>query len=229
MNSNLKDILAKNLKKFRGEKTLSEIYRATGIGDRYLSLLEKGDANPTIKTLETLAIYFNIPVAKFFDFAPIVPKSIEYTIQIGKGAKVQEPSESYSPVPLLKDSASLGPGLEINESNIEGTVLIHSSKLKSAGEYQAIYVRGDSMLPELKAGDIVAIDVKQRNPESLKGKLVACHTGNFEVSIKKLIVTKTHLWFKALNDKWEEERGPILLPKKDGLILGKVTWAWKEY
>jgi SOS-response transcriptional repressor LexA len=220
-------VIGKNLRKIRGKKSLFVIRRDLGISDRYLGLIERGKHNPSIEILEKLAKHYGVPIESFWGVKEKPP--VQYTIQIGKTSKVQEPSESYSPVPLLKDSASLGPGLEINESNIEGTVLIHSSKLKSAGEYQAIYVKGDSMLPELKAGDIVAIDVKQRNPESLKGKLIACHTGDFEVSIKKLIINKGGFWFKAVNSKWEEEQGPMLVPKKDGLILGKVMWAWKEY
>ncbi len=227
MDLNLREIIGKNLRRARGSRSLFIVRRDTGISDAYLRSIEKGRANPSIEFLQRLAKYYQVPLESFWGVKEKPP--VQYTIQIGKGTRIEEPGEVYSPVPLLKEPASLGPGLEINEANIEGTVLIHSSKLKSSGEYQAIYVKGESMLPELKAGDIVAIDVKQRNAESLKGKLVACHTGDFEVSIKKLIITKSQLWFRALNFKWEEEHGPILVPKKDGLILGKVIWAWKEY
>jgi len=119
--------------------------------------------------------------------------------------------------------------MEIDENSVEGTALIHASKLRRGGEYEAIRVKGDSMIPELNEGDIVAVDVKQRDPVTLRGKLVACHCGEFEVTIKRLVVLKDRFWFKASNPKWEEMNSPLIVPKKDGLILGRVVWAWRQF
>ncbi len=225
----LKETIGKIVRKLRGEKPLLKVAYETRISETYLRQIEKGNANLTIEVLEKLAQYFNIPIVELFGYDSKPTPVIEHKIIISQKPVYGENIENFIPVPLLSDPASLGPGLEINEANIEGTVLIHRRVLRKTGEYQAMFVQGDSMIPLLKDGDIVAIDVKERDPKKLKKKLIACHTGDFEVSIKQLLIVKDKFWFKALNPKWEEEHEPLIVPRKDGLILGKVVWAWREF
>jgi len=58
INEDIKKRVGKNLRKLRGRKTLREIFRTIGIGDRYLSALERGKMNFTIDTLKKVADYF---------------------------------------------------------------------------------------------------------------------------------------------------------------------------
>src|SRR3990170_5082442 len=220
--------LYENLRTLRQKKGYSTyaVQMKTGISSTLIARYESGKVSPTLKRLEELAKFYGITVSELLGTPPKAP--VQYSIVIGK-AQVAEPKEVYTPIPLLKDAASLGPGLEIDENNVEGTALIHASKLRRGGEYEAIRVKGDSMIPELHDGDIVAIDVKQREPSVLRGKLVACHTGGFEVTIKRLVILKDKFWFRATNSKWEEMNAPLIVPKKDGLILGRVVWAWRQF
>jgi len=216
--------IGKMLHKLRGNKNLTQIFRDTGVSDRHLSLLERGIGNPTLDTLKKLADYYGVKVIDLFEVKPI-----EYKIQIGKEKLIGERTSNFQPVPLLRDACSLGTGYEINEKDLDGAVLIHTKWLRRNGEYQAIWVKGDSMSPLFEDGEIVAVDTKLRNPVSLKGKFVACHIGNYEVMVKRFWDQKDKYYFEALNKKWERENGPIIVPKKDNLILGKVIWAWKKF
>lgn len=221
--------VGQNVRKLRGKRSLAKVSRETGIPDRYLSLIEKGNANITVKTQQRLADYFGVSIVELFGYESKPRPICEHKLIISEKPIYGEKVENFMPIPLLSDPASLGPGLEIDHTKIEGTCLIHRRVLKKTGEYQAIFVKGDSMAPILNDGDIVAIDVTERNPDKLKGKLVACHTGDYHVSIKSLRTLNEKFYLKAFNSDWEDENGPMLTPKKDGLILGKVVWAWKKF
>lgn len=225
MNEDIKKRVGENLRKLRSRKSLKQIFRATGIGDHYLSFLEQGKVNFTIDTLKKLADYHKVDISELFDTKP----PVEYKLHIGKEKLIGEHVDNFTPVPLLRDAGSLGTGFEINEKDIEGTALIHSSHLRRGGDYRAIWVKGDSMSPVFNDGEIVAIDVKLKNPKTLKGKFIACHTGDYEVMVKRFWEQKEKYYFEALNKEWERENGPILTPKKNNLILGKVIWAWKKF
>lgn len=229
MINNFRKIIGENLHKLRGKKTLFEVSRGTGIGDRYIALIEKGKTNITMDILERLCSFYQIHPAELFGIKCEPESKVEYKIHLGKERLIGERVENFFPVPLLRDAGSLGTGLEINEKDVEGTALIHYSCLRKGGEYQAIRVKGNSMSPVFEEGEIVGIDVKQKNPKVLEGKFVACHKGDYEVMIKRLWGEKEKFYFEALNKDWERENVPILVPKKENLILGKVVWAWKKF
>jgi len=229
MNRDLKKIIGENLHILRGKRTLFDVAVGTGISDRRIGAIEKGKANVTIGLLEKLCNFYNVHPAELFGYKPKPEKKVEYKIQVGKEKLIGEHVDNFTPVPLLRDAGSLGSGYEINEKEIDGTVLIHSSCLEKGGEYRAIRLKGDSMSPVFNDGEIVAIDVKQKDPKKLKEKFIACHRGNYEVMIKRFWELKDKYYFESLNKDVERETGPIIVPKKDGLILGKVVWAWKKF
>lgn len=223
--------IARNIDKAkqRSGKTWTEVLHRIGWERSTLSRVLRSQRHPRIDTLLKLAEGIGCDIVQFFGYDSASRPVIEQKLIISEKPLYGENIENFVPVPLLSDPASLGPGLEIEEANVDGTCLIHRRVLKKTGEYQAIFVRGDSMSPVLNDGDIVALDVKDRNSDRLKGKLVACHTGDYEVTIKSLRIYKDRFYFKALNPKWEEENVPMITAKKDGLILGKVVWAWKKF
>ena len=58
----LKEEIGKKLRKLRGGNTLFQVATETGIGDRYISLIEKGKANITLEMLEKLCKFYNVDV-----------------------------------------------------------------------------------------------------------------------------------------------------------------------
>jgi len=229
MEESIKKIVGKNLSVFRGKNSIYRISKETGIAEGSLKKAEEEGINFTIETLERLSRYFKIHIAEFFGIKVNPPPILEYKIEIVKKPSISEKVENYYPIPLLRDPVSLGPGLEISENDIEGTCLIHTSKLRRGGEYQAIKVKGDSMIPVLSDGDIVAVDVKQRNPRELNNKIVVAKISEQEVTIKLLKVFPGQFRFIALNPDWEQNHPPLITPAKDDVLLGKVVWAWKSF
>lgn len=57
-----------NMKKIREEKNLSmlDLSRKTGISERYLRFIEKGQRNPSIKTASIIASILNATVDEIF-------------------------------------------------------------------------------------------------------------------------------------------------------------------
>jgi repressor LexA len=229
MEESIKKVVGKNLRIFRDKKSLYRIFKDTGITTSYLKECESGEGNPTIELLERLSKYYEVHIAEFFGVKVNPPPILEYKIEIVKKPTISEKVENYYPIPLLHDPVSLGPGLEISENDIEGTCLIHTSKLRKGGEYRAIKVKGDSMIPVLNDGDIVAVDVKQRNPRDLNNKIVVAKVSEQEVTIKLLKVFPGQFRFIALNSDWEQNHPPLITPAKDDVLLGKVVWAWKSF
>jgi len=139
-----------------------------------------------------------------------------------------ERPEHFVPIPLLADSASLGGGNIIEDARLEGYCLIYKDWL-GRGRHYAIRVRGESMTPTLGDGDIVAVDLSDTAPKGLRGKVVAAKVGD-GVTIKRFVVRDSDRpwYFQADNPDWEREHGQITAKPKDGLILGKVVWAWRR-
>jgi len=196
-----------------------KVARLAGISESHLSRILNAKVKPNLDTLLALAKGLDVHIAEFFGYEKTPRPIIEINAD-----------DHFTSVPLLADPASLGSGLAIDELEVmEEPCLIDKRILKKGHEYRAIFVKGESMSPLLNDGDIVAIDVGDRDPKKLKKKLIACHTGDFEVSIKQLLLVEEKFHFRALNRKWEEEHAPLITPQKDGLILGKVVWAWKKF
>ena len=70
--------------------------------------------------------------------------------------------DEYVSLPLYADPAALGQGNAISDHDVEGFAVIHKSKVPSGANAACIRVSGDSMLPEIRPGDIICIDCNQR-------------------------------------------------------------------
>lgn len=213
--------IARNIDRVKQKsgKTWTEILHTIGWERSTLTRILKSQRHPRIDTLLKLAEGIGCDIVEFFGYEKAPRPIIEV-----------KADDHFVNVPLLADPASLGSGLEIDETKrLEEPCLIHKRVLRKGGKYYAVFVKGDSMSPVLNDGDIVAVDIAERDPRKLNGKLIACHTGDYEVSVKLLAVYKDRFYFKALNPKWEQENPPLVAPKKDGLVLGKVVWAWKKF
>ncbi len=88
-------------------KTQREVAESTGLAVSYLSRLENGRINPSIRTLTRISEALGIPVASFFDQGPILEtgdhcpvspsgRCILDQLHAGKGRKPKAAMESYS-------------------------------------------------------------------------------------------------------------------------------------
>lgn len=214
--------------------TFREVAKRAGMEPPALSRILSGSGDLHVSTLGRLAEAIPCDPAEFFggqrdrlrekDAVVVFPRTQAERDKLGES----ERPEHFIPVPLLADPASLGPGLTIEEANVEGYCLIYKDWL-GKGRHYAIRVKGESMTPTLNDGDIVAVDLSDINPKSLRGKVIAAKVGD-GVTIKRFVVRAGDRpwYFQADNAEWERENGQITAKPKDGLILGKVVWAWRR-
>ena len=77
-------------------------------------------------------------------------------------------------VPVLRDEAAAGTPREINERDIDSFIAVPAKFVpKGLAAYTGIYIRGDSMEPILSDRFIVVVDHSSRDPERLRGRMVA--------------------------------------------------------
>lgn len=212
------------------------VSQKTGIAQSEMSKILKPNTErmPTIAMLIRIADAIGCDIREFFGgvsngvVSPIAELRVHAVRSLREAFESDEGADSFVPVPLLRDSLSLGPGLVVNEVDRDGWALIHTKWLKQGMEPYAVWVRGDSMEPILSDGDMVAIDVKQTNPKHLTNCLVAYKIKD-EVGVKWLVDRHDSWYFKAENRNWEEENGQITTKKKDGVIVGKVVFCWRKF
>ena len=128
----------------------------------------------------------------------------------------------------MEGQAAAGSG-GIVEDYVKGHVVVHRRALPKHDEVVAVTVSGDSMEPALPDGSIVAIDRRRRDPQKLKGKIIACRTGEeSEVVIKRLAAVKRCLILTSDNDQAAPDERIIEVDPREveKPIIGQVVWAW---
>lgn len=139
-----------------------------------------------------------------------------------------EGSEKFRAIPYMRDAAAAGNG-RIVEDQVEGYVVVHEGIAPRPADLVAVQVAGDSMLPTLTDGSIVAIDVAQSDPAPLRSKIVCARTEANEVVIKRLGAAGRDLVLTSDNlDKQEFPPITVRLEAVANPIIGRVVWAWVD-
>lgn len=79
-------------------------------------------------------------------------------------------------VPLLRDAAAAGTPRAMEENEIEAYIPVLKSWMPRGSALVAMRVSGDSMSPILLDSYVVVIDMAQRDPKKLVGKMVAARS-----------------------------------------------------
>ncbi len=226
--------IGERIKALRAAKglTLYQLARRTGLQYTALKKIEAGKTAPRADTLVKIAKGIGVEPSRFFtDNSPVRPPVVLNIVSSERGTHGFQPSRlaGMAALPLFADAASLGSGREINELDIESFLVVPKDQLPNEENCYCIKVVGESMEPIFSSGDIVAVDFSQNDPTILEGAYVACRLGEAEVTVKQLKNKPSHFHLKAVNPDWEDANGPLLVPKKDGVILGKVVWQWRKF
>ncbi len=209
--------------------TLYQLSRRTGMQYSALKRIEEGQTDPRADTLLKIAKGIGVEPSRFFaDDSTLRPPVVLNIVPPERGAHNFK-SKFLATLPLFADAASLGTGREINELDIESFLVVPKDQLPNEENCYCIKVIGDSMEPVFSSGDVVAIDFSQNFPTLLEGAYVACRLGEGEVTVKQLKNKPNHFHLRGVNPDWENSHGPLLVPKKDGVILGKVVWQWRKF
>ena len=186
---------------------VADVVKATGISSSVFTDWKKGRYTPKADKLYALAQYFDVPMEYFFDDSD----QLDYYYE-----KIQERISSYLKgieKPLYRASAGQG---AYNDT--------YTSDSISMGEegYEYATVVGDSMLPELRDGDVIKIEpTSQTSPKDFT--LIKID-GN-DCTVKFVEVVDNGIWVRASNkevfaDRFYTIQDVLTLPIT---IIGKVV------
>lgn len=173
----------------------------TELGFSQGSIGKMGDSMPKADRLHKIADYFDVPMEYFFD--------PEADVQ-----KIQDSINGYlKGKPLYRVAAGSG---AFNDT--------YTSDSISMGEegYEYATVVGDSMLPELRDGDVIKI---KPTPQTSPKDYTLIKINGDDCTVKFVEVVENGIWVRALNkevfeDKFYSIQDVLTLPIT---IIGKVV------
>lgn len=186
---------------------VADVAKATGISSSVFTDWKKGRYTPKADKLYALAQYFDVPMEYFFDDSD----QLNYYYE-----KIQERISSYLKgieKPLYRASAGNG---AYNDTYTTDSV--------SMGEdgYEYATIIGDSMLPELRDGDVIKIEpTSQTSPKDY----TLIKIDGEDCTVKFVEVVDNGIWVRALNkevfaDRFYTIQDVLTLPIT---IIGKVV------
>lgn len=132
-------------------------------------------------------------------------------------------------VPILEDRIAAGPGRALDFSKIEDWARVPRWRLKRGNSYYMLRVTGDSMEHQLHAGDLILVNLTRRDPNRLKGKVVAAWLGDIEGATVKILEEDEQKRFWVLHPRNRLYKD-IVIPKDHGEFqVAAVEAAWLNF
>lgn len=195
----------KRLKELRQKQGISQKDFAAliGIPANTYNQWENGKRQPDNETMLKLAEYFNVSVDYLLgrdDEPTSVPRR--------KGVRI--PVLGYVPA---------GIPLEAVEDILDYEEI--SPEMARNGEHFALKIKGDSMIPDIKNGDIVIIRIQ---PDVESGEIAIVKVNGDEATCKRVVKHKTGISIVANNPNYE----PVFFTNKEieelpVTVVGKVV------
>lgn len=133
-------------------------------------------------------------------------------------------------IPLLANSASMGPGSDIEHDDvILGTLTVSPDWLtrrirpSSPGALRFIHAYGDSMSPTLEDGDVALVDTGRIDPSGADGVYVLA-------TDERIFIKRVTERFNGGHDVTSDNPTVKTVQELNGgssiRVLGKVVWVW---
>ena len=200
------------LKELRENKGLSQAAFAAeiGVGQSTVGSWENGARKPNLDTMKKLAAYFDIPVAVLLDDDSSRKNP---PIHRRKGVRIPVYGDTAAGVPILAiedfDSDDPDDWEEITED------------MARSGDYIALRIKGDSMEPRMKTGDIVIVRLQ---PDIETGDVAIVRVNGDSATCKKIKKTPQGLWLISFNPDYEPMfYSPKEIEELPVAIIGKVV------
>ena len=134
--------------------------------------------------------------------------------------------EDYSGIPYYDVKVSAGPGAEAEDERVKGRIAFRTSWLRERGieptESCLVDVKGDSMEPRLKHGDLVLID---RREHELRARSVYAFVDvDGALRVKRLERVGQLLVLTSDNPEFPTETRPPELVNQM-VVVGRVVWS----
>jgi len=202
--------------RLRRERKISqkELGSLIGVAQNTVCNWEKGNREPDNESLRRMSEYFGVSVDYILglsdeskELPPKTPKTRK------KGVRIPVYGDTAAGVPILAiedfDSDDPDDWEEITEDMARG------------GDYIALRIKGDSMEPRMKTGDVVIVRLQ---PTIETGDVAIVRVNGDSATCKKIKKTPQGLWLISFNPEYE----PMFYSPKDieelpVAIIGKVV------
>lgn len=157
------------LKRLREEKemTQAELGKALEISPSAIGMYEQGRRTPDIPTLKKIASYFNVSLDYLLGNSPAKAAQQQ---SAGRGVRIPVLGRVVAGIPL-----------DAIEEIIDYEEIPKS--MAATGEFFALQVKGDSMLPTLKNGDVVIV---KKQPTVDSGDIAIILVNGNEATVKEV-------------------------------------------
>jgi transcriptional regulator with XRE-family HTH domain len=198
-------------RKFLG-MTQGQFAERVGVGQGFMSDIINAKKFPRYDKVEQFAAAAGVTVPEFFS--------------VPTGGKTGD----YSLVPMVKAQPSMGNGSLETDGEYKGWYSFKTDFLRRKGtpeRMRLFRVKGDSMEPTLRTGDVVLVDQSSASPESGKIFLVTIEEELFLKRIEKIPGAVL-----LRSDNRDVHPDPIRIDRENEenvKIHGKMVWSCREY
>ena len=204
--------IRKRVKDIRGKESQDKFGSKFNMSQGDISKIENGALNPPTEFLFNISMVYDVDLR---------------WLLTGMGS--QSGMAEFTSVPKYKLRLSGGPGAYVLNQDVESSLVFKTSWLNGrcpknhCGMFE---VSGDSMSPAICHGDIVLVDMRQIDTETLvNGKIYAFSEDDY-VRVKRLERRGDGVWQRSDN---EVEGGkPGLVERDQFRIIGRVIWVGHE-
>lgn len=213
----------------RNIRSQSELSRLSGVPQPTISSIFMRNAAST-GTLERLARVLPITVlptsiAEEGELTGMVAYSKKKAAEIIESLGGEKYDKSkFSLIPLLLTIQSLAPGRDPSQEEAEEHYVRKRLVEHLNGDIYAAPVDGGDMAPELREGDIVVVDIKQRELRDLINKVCVVHTKSTGVIVRYVKLEGGRVYLQA-----PSERFPLVLSAREIRICGKVIGSERSW
>lgn len=201
----------KELRHFRG-LSQEELAHASGLDRTYISLLERGKKNPTLKTIWDICHVLEIaPEEVLAKLDSKIHKKEDHCSQIF----VREESVEKFQIPVFETSVSCGGGESFSYS-VEDRVTLEELIVKNPDNTFIVKSAGHSMYPLIMEGDLLVVDSKA---SVKKGCIVLVQINN-QFTVKRYDKKGKKVFLESENPQFD----PIIPDEMESLeVCGVIT------
>lgn len=217
--------LGEFLKNLRLKKdfTTRQVYEKSGVSNSYLSLVENGNRKASAIILKKLATVYNVDYLDLYEKAGYID-----LIEDDKKNKIDSKPKGVK-VPVL---GYIKAGIPI--SAIEEIIDYEEipETLARKGQFFALTVKGDSMAPDIKEGDIAILLVQSNVENGEIGAII--FNGDNEATLKRIYKDETGITLIPDNPNNQDGFKPTHYTNKEIeeipiTIAGKLMEIRKKY
>mgnify|MGYP004629144639 CR=1 FL=1 len=209
--------------RLRNDLTTRQVYEKSGVSNSYLSLVENGNRKASAIILKKLANVYNVDYLDLYEKAGYID-----LIEDDKKNKIDSKPKGVR-VPVL---GYIKAGIPI--SAIEEIVDYEEipETLARKGQFFALTVKGDSMSPDIKEGDIAILLVQSNIENGEIGAII--FNGDNEATLKRIYKDETGITLIPDNPNNKDNFKPTHYTNKEIeeipiTIAGKLMEVRKKY